>query len=188
MIGTTIALLTLAGAGIATQAYGQVKAGQAAKQAGLDQQRVAELEAQQSEYNANIADLQASDAITRGQIEESRYRTQVRGLIGAQRAGFAGQNVDIKTGSAAAVQADSAYLGEIDAQMIRANAKREAFGYSAQADDLRHTAQVQRAGGELDARAGRNAATAGDIAAAGSILTGTSSLLLSKYGWGRAGA
>lgn len=156
------------------QVAGQKKAGAAAA-------RAAESQAQQYEFNAGIADLQAQDAAQRGLEEEQRFRTQVRGLIGTQRAGFAGQNVVVGDGSAADVQADSARLGELDAQQVRANAQREAWGFQVQADDLRMGAKVARQGGQA-------ARTAANWQAAGSVLSAGSSLLLSRYGWDRRAA
>jgi hypothetical protein len=184
MVGTMTAIaLAVTAASAAAQAKGQLSAGKAAKQAGESQQQVAEANAQQSEFNAHVADLQAADATTRGAEEESRFRTSVRGLIGSQRAGFAGQGVDVGSGSALDVQADAAYLGELDALTIRSNAAREAWGYQVQSENYRQDAAVQRKGGEIAARAGANANSAAKIGAAGSVLGAGSSLLLSRYGW-----
>lgn len=151
------------------------------KKRGAAEARAAESQAQQYEFNAGIADLQAQDAAQRGLEEEQKFRTQVRGLIGTQRAGFAGQNVVVGDGSAADVQADSARLGELDAQQIRANAQREAWGFQVQADDLRMGAKVARQGGQA-------AKSAANWATAGSLLSTGSSLLLSRYGWDRRAA
>jgi len=71
---------------------------------------------------AEIADLQAKDAIERGALDEQRFRQSIRATIGAQRAGFAGANIDVGYGSAVDVQADAAFLGELDALTLRNNA------------------------------------------------------------------
>src|SRR3954470_12159707 len=91
---TGIALGAMA-IGQAINARGQIKAGNAAKAAGKSQQDVAELQAQQLETNATSADAQAKDAIDRGQVEESKFRTGVRSLVGSQRTGFAGQGIKL---------------------------------------------------------------------------------------------
>ncbi|HKE43891.1 MAG TPA: hypothetical protein VKB41_05070 [Steroidobacteraceae bacterium] len=179
----TTAMLVMGIASMATSTYGQVRAGRAAKRAGEAQQQVAESEAQLSDYNAQVAELQAKDALERGGEKESRFRDQVRGLIGSQRAGFAGANVDVGYGSAADVQADAAFLGELDALTIRNNAAREAWGYKVEAEDLRRRAEIQRQGGEMAAAAGREAAKGAYIGAAGTVLGGTSSLLATRYGF-----
>ena len=142
--------------GTATSAYGKIMAGNEAKKLG--------------DRNARIADWQASDALERGRIDEGRQRRQIERVIGAQRAGFGMQGVDVNRGSALDVQADSAYLGELDAITIRNNAAKEAWGYQVQSSNL--TAQ------------GRNAQREGTFGAFNTILGSTSSLLLAKYGGG----
>ena len=170
MVGTAIAIsLGVAALSSYMSARGQKKAGDAAKGA-------AESAAEQMEYNAGVSDLQAADALARGQDEETRFRASVRGMTGTQRAGFAGQNVEVGSGSAADVQADTAYLGELDARTIRSNAQREAWGYRVEGEDRRMAAAVARKGGQA-------AATAGKVAAANTVLGAGSSLLMQKYGW-----
>lgn len=168
-------LLTAIGIGIAAStalgSIGQVKAGNAAKRAG-------ELNAEREEFNAGIADLQAADATQRGQDEANLIRSGVRSLIGAQRAGFAGQGVVIGEGSARDVQADTAYLGERDAQQRLNNAALEAWGYRVEAYDRRMAAQISRQTGQAAASAGRWGAATTAIGGA------TNVMLLNKYGWG----
>ena len=154
MAAFTALALGLALAGTATSIYGQVKAGKAEKKAGEAEQRAAESQADLSDYNAAVADVQAQDAEARGAIEANRFRARTRGLVGEQRAGFAAGNVDVGFGSAVDVQADAAFLGELDALTVRTNAGREAWGYRVQAEDLRK-------GGEIMRQEGANAAAAG---------------------------
>ena len=167
-----IALIAAIGVTTAISAYGQHKAGAAAKDVG-------ESQAQQQEFNAKVADLNAEDALQRGVDSEQRFRTSVRGLIGAQRAGFAGQGVEVGKGSAADVQADAAYLGELDARTLRHNSEREAWGFQVEATDRRMAADVARRGGQAQA-------TAGNIAAFGTVVGGAmqAGMIGQKYGWG----
>lgn len=124
-----------------------------------------------SEYNAGVAEWQADDAIRRGGVDATRRRTMTRGTIGSQRVSLARQGVEINDGSALDVQADSAYLGELDAQTIQNNAAREAWGFKVQAYDMRLRGDAQR--------------TQGDMAAVNTLLTGSSNLLLASRGFGR---
>lgn len=135
------------------------------------QHRAGRLQKQLMQYNARIADYQAQDALERGVVAETRSRTSTKRTIGAQRAFLASQGVEINDGSAADVQANTAYLGELDALTIRNNAAREAWGYKAQAVDY--------------ARKGEVAGFSGDAAATQTLITGSSRLLLAKYGFGR---
>ena len=127
-----------------------------------------------NDYNARVAEIQAQDALQRGKEDEALYRLGVKSLMGSQTADFAGQNVDVTSGTAVDVRADTAYLGELDAQTIRRNAQREAWGYSVQAQQSR--------------QAGRQAQRSGYFDAAASVLGGSASLLQAKYGWGRGNA
>lgn len=144
-------------AGMFMGAYGQYQAGKV-------NQRL-------SEYNAGVAEYQAVDAIKRGRVEATRRRTLTRGIIGAQRVSLARQGVDINDGSALDVQADSAYLGELDAQTIQNNAAREAWGFKVQAYDMRLRGDAQR--------------QQGDMGAINTLLTGSSNLVLASRGFGR---
>jgi len=185
MVGTTIAIITLVGMGIS--AYGQWKAGQAAKQAGEHAQEASNSQADLTDTNADLSTAQATDAVQRGAEEESRYRTQVRGAIGTERAGIAAGNIDVSYGSAVDVQADAAYLGELDALTIRTNAAREAWGFNVQSADLHARAAIQRKEGQNAAEAGVQNQQAARLAMAGTLIGGTGSLLQMKYGFNRAG-
>jgi hypothetical protein len=171
--------------GMVLSAYGQYKAGKAAKKAGEASKAAAFAQADLLDYNAKVDDIQGQDAVDRGRIEEGTLRTQIRQVIGAQRASFAGQNVVVGSGSSADVEADSAYLGELDALQIRQNAMREAFGFKVQAYNSRRRAEVARKEGVVLQDVGNAQATAANIGAAGSILAGTGNLLVTKYGFDR---
>lgn len=186
MPALTAAALALTAIGTATTVYGQKKAGDAAQAAGSAQRKASESQAALQDFNAHIADLQAQDAVERGAETESRYRTQVRGAIGTQRAGIAGGNIRVGFGSAVDVQADAAYLGELDALQIRTNSAREAWGFKMQATDLRRRAEISRKEGVYLEAAGGQAKSAANLAAVGTIIGGASSLLQMKYGFDRA--
>jgi len=179
--------LALAAGGTAIQTVGTIKAGNAAKRAGLAQQRAAEDQGDLGDYNAAVADLKAEDAIARGVEEEQRFRTKVRGAIGSQRAGFAASNIDVNFGSAVDVQADAAMLGELDALTIRSNAAREAWGFKVEGENFRRGGQIARMEGASFAAAGRAGQTASRWQAGASLVGTAGSLLEAKYGFGGRG-
>ena len=154
-MGATAALGVVA-LGTASTAYGKVRAGNET----------------QSIYNQNAqyADLQANDAIQRGEIDAKKMHRKTEQVIGAQRTSFAAQGVDVNKGSAIDVQADTAYLGELDALTIKSNAAKEAWGYRVQGADYR-------------AR-GKTAKREGEFGAFNTILGSAGSVLLAKYGGG----
>lgn len=121
--------------------------------------------AQVAEMNANLADRRARDAIERGAQEEQRKRQEVAQIKGKQVAAMAANGVDLTFGSPLDTIVDTAVLGELDALTIRTNAYREAYEHRVDAVNKRADASMSRA-------AAKNAATAGYIGAAGTVLTG----------------
>lgn len=121
--------------------------------------------------NAAMADLQAADAERRGEYAASQRLAESTRLIAKQRVAGAGQNIDVNSGTMAQIQADTAALGAMDAEMERNNAWREAFGLRAEASGLRRAGSVAA----RDARfaAGQTLATAG--------LQGAQSMLQTAY-------
>ena len=108
------------GAGIS--AYGKYREMQAAKAR-------SKYEAGVSKRNAGVAEMQAQDALKRGQAAEELQRKKTALIIGQQRAGFAGQGTEVGYGSPLDILGDTASAGELDALTIRTNAEREAWGY-----------------------------------------------------------
>ena len=102
-------------------------------------------------YNAVIAEQQAQDAIARGEQAEGIQRINVKRLIGAQRAAYGAQGVEVDSGSALDVQKDTAAMGELDAIIIRNNAAREAWGYRAQAQDLLYRGRLAKTAASAEA-------------------------------------
>ena len=118
-----------------------------------------------NEWNAKIQDTRARDAVRIGQNEESTYRRNVRKIIGDQRAGYAGQNVVVSSGSAATVAETTAQIGEQDALTIRNNAAREAWGFKVAAHDYRLRGDAAMAQGRMAAYASLLNGGAGAIGA-----------------------
>ncbi len=134
------------------------------------QKRAADEGKKLAEFNAKVAEQQAREALALGKEEAERFRLSVRGLIGSQRAGFAGQNVDIGIGSPVDVVADAAFLGELDALTITTNAARQAWGFRVQAENFR--------------RGGTNLQTAAKFSMASTLLGTGATLLAARYGGG----
>jgi hypothetical protein len=206
--------LIVAAAGLAIDAFGQIKAGKAAKKAGkvnaysiekISEQNAqlieqgTELNAEVMDFNEKALEYQAVDAVTRGKQVEDQFRQQLKGFMGTQRVGYAGQNVDLSSGSASEVIQDTAKQGEFDALTIRTNAAREAWGYKTEATNVRLQARNLRKLGGLQAENVRtvgkynaqNAIQGGNLAAsqanwgaASTIVGGAGTLLQRKYGYG----
>lgn len=132
---------------------------------------------QQFDTNARIADIQAADAIKRGDKESANHMRKVRQLIGSQRAKAAASGVDANSGSALDIQLDTSNFGALDALTIKNNAWREAWGYRVQANDYRG----QGAMASLSAKnAARNTILTGGLTVAKDITAGLYSYNSSK--------
>jgi hypothetical protein len=178
---TVLAIASIASAAFSTA--NQVRAGRQERRAGEQQREVADSQADLADYNAAVATLQAEDAIARGAEDENRFRSGVRGIIGAQRAATAAGNVDVGFGSALDVQADAAFLGELDALTIRTNAAREAWGFKVEAEDLRRRGQIARKEGVFLEAAGRSRQSQANLGAANTVLGAGTSLIATRYGF-----
>ena len=116
----------------------------AARAAGRYEQQVAE-------RNATIADQQAEQARQIGNIEEERQLRRVRAALGAQRAALAANGIDVNSGTALDLQAETAGFGAADALNLRSNALREAWGFKVDATNQRNAGRAARAQGRNQA-------------------------------------
>ena len=130
----------------ALAAYGQIQAGQAAKQAGDYNSAVAR-------NNEIIANRQAEDAIKRGDIAADEQRRKVARIGGAQKAAIGASGVALDSGTALDIFGDTAAFGELDALTIKSNATREAYGYQVQGMNFAADAAMQRVRGNNAQRA-----------------------------------
>ena len=127
----------------------------------------AQAQAAAATYKQKQEAMLSEDALKRGAQAEEAQRRKAAALAGRQKAVLAASNIDIGSGSALQVQADTATLSELDANVIKDNARREA-NY--------HTASSDLAGMEAS-----SAQTAGTIGAFSTILGGASSLAEKWY-------
>ena len=116
------------------------------------QQQLAKAQAQQQEFNAQVGELQAEDAIRRGDKAAERHSKKVRQLIGSQRAALAAQGIEVNEGTALELQLQEADFGAEDVETIRNNAWREAFGFKSEALGARQQADLLRLGGASESR------------------------------------
>jgi hypothetical protein len=112
----------------------------AAQQAGLN------AAAGVSDSNAALAERNAHYALLAGERAYQRSRLQTAQIKGRQRLALAANGVDLGSGSAAALQTTTDYIGEVDANTIEANAVREAWGHRVQATNFTNDAIMKRAG------------------------------------------
>ena len=150
-MGTSAA--PICGASAGRGAGGGIWAALSADSAGVYNQAMAE-------YDARQLDDLAAATIARGEDDAKRIGEEGRRVQGAQRAAFAGQDIDVGVGTAADLQLETLQLSARDEQTARLNAMEEARG-------LRAKAASTRADGRMGRRAASNQAV-------GTLLTGGS--------------
>ena len=117
---TTIAMVGLALSG-ATAVVGM----QNAKNQAAYTQRVAQ-------NNAIEADRAATKATDKGEQDAMMVRRQAAQAKGGQRAALAARGLDLNSGTAEQLQAQTDFFGEQDQATVRENAREQARGFRAQ--------------------------------------------------------
>lgn len=145
-MGMSTALLAssmlVSAAGTAATSYSQSKA----------QRAEGNYQKQIFETNARLAEIQAEDATRRGDKAAKDHLAKTKKLIGSQRAAMAAQGLNLKEDDALALQQETAAYGAMDAQEIKNNAFREAWGYKVQANDYTYRGRMAKITGDSTAR------------------------------------
>jgi len=132
-------------AGMWMQAAGVGMQAGAAYQAATAENLASRYTEMMSRRNAEIADMQALEALRLGQQQEADYRRGVRSLRSSQRAAAAASGVLVSSGSVARVEASTIEAGEVRAMRIRRSAQRENWALRMQA--LNYRLQAEQAHG-----------------------------------------
>jgi hypothetical protein len=122
---------------------------------------------QAAEFNSRMMELQAKDAIRRGDAKADQIASRSAQIRGAQKASYAAQGVAVDTGSPVDVASDTAYQAEQDMSQAKVDAWRESWGYKTQAEDTRNQGKLARLSG--DASADATALTGGLRFASGAL-------------------
>lgn len=158
--------LVLAAVGTAISAAGMIQAGNAQKAA-------ANYQAEIARNNATIAEQNAQAAIKAGAAKTEVAGLRARQGAGAVLASRASSGIDVNSGSALDTEISEREVGKLDTEQVAHNAQMDAYGYRSQG--ISYTAQSR-----LDTAQGAQAAIAGDIGAAGTLIGNAGSLGL-KY-------
>lgn len=126
-------------------------------------------QSQQLEGNAALAEIQAKDAIKRGERDAKNFRIKTRLDVGEARAALAAQGQDLADADALAIQQDIVGFGAIDEETIKNNAWREAFGYRSQAAESSIQAGFTRTQGKY---ASKQALLTGGLNALSTVSSG----------------
>jgi hypothetical protein len=137
------------------------------------------MQADIAEANAAIAEVGAQSELARGQKEEQSVRMRTAQIKSSQRVALAANGVDLGEGSAADILDSTDLMGEVDAQTVRSNAIRSAWGYRTQGMNQRVDAVARR---------GTAAGISPGMAAATSLLGGATDVSSTWYTMNKTGA
>lgn len=154
-------IATLIGAGLG--AIGSIAQGNAASAVG--------------EYNAQVAQNNATAERQRAAYEAGMTRDRVRRVMGAQKAAFASSGLDIQSGTPLAVFGDTAKQGELDVLA-------RLYGGEAAATAYQNDAARMRAEGKAQQKAGYIGAASSLIGGIADIKRGPSPYRPLAYGGG----
>lgn len=157
----------------AIEMSGASMAGVGAYNKSLADKAAYETQATVADNNSALAQLQASDAIRRGQTAQFTSQLRTRQLQGTQAATMAANGVDLSSGSPLNILSDTEFMGNNDAGVIAMNAAKEAWGYNVQAANASNNANLLRARAETESP-GRAMAT--------SLLTSAGNVASRWYG------
>jgi hypothetical protein len=96
-------------------------------------QQQRDLSTQLDATNAQNARTAADDAITRGSLAAGVARMKGSQLAAEQQVGYATSGIDVGVGTPAQTIAQTRMMSELDAQTLKNNAAREAWGFATKA-------------------------------------------------------
>lgn len=113
----------------------------------------AELNRDIANMNAEFAELDAYDSELEGYGEATRYQSVIDNTLAEQQAALTAADVDVSYGSAASIQEESKFMGELNKMEIEKQAQEKALGYKRQARDIRLGSTLEY--GDAKTRAGQ---------------------------------
>lgn len=173
MCNPAIASLGAQSFGVGMSTVGSIFAASSEKSRLRSQARLAEI-------NARIVDSSARNTLRVGNIEESRVKLATAQAKSVQRTQLASSGIDIAgSNTALARLTGTDLIGEVDAQTVRANALRAAWGQRIEAGNLRRQATSLRASASSISPA---------LAGFTSLINGAGQVASSWYSLNKAGA
>lgn len=159
---------------VGLMAAGTVSSAMSARTQSQNTQAAYDYQSKVAANNAQIAEWQAQDALSRGAKTEQQQRLKAAQLKSTQRATMAARGVALDEGSPLAILDDTDFMNELDVSTIRDNANKEAWGYRNQAAGMTSDASML---------ASRANAEDPNAAMSSSLLTSAGSVASSWYSY-----
>lgn len=112
----------------------------------------AQLSSELAQVNAKYADVDAFRADAEGASNAARESATVDKAVGSEQEQYAGENVNVNYGSAAAVQTDTKVAGAVNALNLMQQGHNKAMGYTEQAQNIRTQATEKQAQAQTTAQ------------------------------------
>ena len=123
----------------------------------------ARLQKEIAEFNAQFAELDAYRSEQYGETDVARYQSEIDKTVGDQRVAYASQGVDVTSGTAAAIQAETKLTGFLNQLDIRTQAQAKVLGYKREALNIRLAGITGQSQANLNANAVETAGIIGAI-------------------------
>jgi len=131
-----------------------------------------EFQSMVAKRNADIAEMQAADAMLRGQKDEQAVRQGGANVESSQRASFAARGLDLTEGSPLNILTDTRYLTARDVATTRDNTNKEVWALKNQAQNYTMNGQLLQYRADLESPMAE---------AGGTLLTGAGKVAGSWY-------
>lgn len=108
-------------------------------------------EQEQAKTNAMFMEIQKNEILEQGRDQAAQREEAVRGMLGRQRVDLAAQGIQIDSGTAAAIQAETRQIGDEDIAAIKNNAWKQVWGIEIERKNMlqdvsmRHRGERQQA-------------------------------------------
>lgn len=86
-----------------------------------------------ADMNAEFAELDAYNTKVEGYSEVARYQKVIDSTLAEQQANLSAADVDVNYGTAATIQSETSFIGELNKMEMRKQAEESALGYKNQA-------------------------------------------------------
>lgn len=177
-------LLALQGGGALISAFGDISAGNQQRQVANQQAEIYRQNAALDEYNASLALQAGQAAIDQGEYDVRRLIDRQTKAVGIQKASAAAAGMDVGTGTAVDLVAETVYQYELDKGARRYQALMANRNSIIEANNYFRSAAMNQTKALNTIKAGKNAQKQGLISAFGKGLSAAGSIVSSGSSMG----
>lgn len=110
-----------------------------------------EFDAQQAKFNVQSLEVRKNELLAKAEEDQTDMAKQVQQMLGIQKVSLAAQGIEVDTGTAEQIQAETKEIGRKDIMRIKNNAWREAWGMEVQQEQIETQAKFAKLGARTQA-------------------------------------